>query len=751
MLVSLHDAAARDSALAGSKAAALATLLQAGCTVPDGVVLTTRAFDVLAAGGTGQGARRIAGGVALRDVLSPLADRYRDIPVAVRSSALAEDLTSATFAGQYETVLGAIGLAAIEEAVCRCWESLRNPAAMAYREHAGISMAQAMAVLIQPMVAPAAAGVALGADPLTGDRSRALVSAVRGLAAPLVSGHAVAEDWDVTATVATRRSSAGSHVLTEPQAMSIGATLRKAEQELGGPLEMEWALAGGLVLILQARPVTAIPAEVAWPTPQRGVWLRTIRLGEWLPEPVTPLFETWLLERVEERFRQRQREVGGIHTPPPLHVCVNGWYFHSPIGSGSQGVLFRGVISRPRLAMATIAGSRFPAVADRLFFRAQASRWRQDVLLPYQQAVTDAASRIGSATDQELAVLVDRLADLAGDFFWSLVLCGGAAWRFEIALARFHHRYLKGKVSQPYQSLLSGLADPAAPDHAAHSLDWYRQTIGELAPIRPCSAAASLRHQQTQADRLVAETDIRRILGARPRLRRRFSRRLALAQDYAIIRADHGFWFTLAWPVMRECVRLLGLKMASAGLLADAEDVFFITHEELTDYLKGGRPRQLSQRAGSRKAGWERDRRLSPPLTLGKAPLLLAKVLLSSPKAARGTTRNWSSVLNGIPASPGAAAGTARVVRDPTDTEAVQAGDVLVVTAAVPALAQVFDRIAALCVDGGSVAAHAALVAREYGIPAVVGLGNATTRLSDGMWVFVDGTAGVVNVQQQSA
>jgi pyruvate,water dikinase len=91
-----------------------------------------------------------------------------------------------------------------------------------------------------------------------------------------------------------------------------------------------------------------------------------------------------------------------------------------------------------------------------------------------------------------------------------------------------------------------------------------------------------------------------------------------------------------------------------------------------------------------------------------------------------------------------------RIVRDPADAETVQAGDILVVAAAVPALAQVFDRIAALCVDGGSVAAHASLVAREYGIPTVVGLGNATSRLSDGMWVFVNGTAGTVNVQQQS-
>lgn len=753
MLLRLDDVAARDRSRAGSKAATLAILLQAGFAVPDGMVLTTQAFDVFtvrsATPDTTLAADPLAADLQaadLRAALRVLTDCYGDTPVAVRSSALAEDLPNATFAGQYETLLNVQGPTAIEDAVQHCWASLRSPSASAYREYATSTTAEAMAVLIQPMVTPTAAGVAMGADPVSGDRSRALISAVRGLAEPLVSGRAVAEEWDITATTAIRRS-VGRHVLTEAQAAAVGTTLRKVEGVLGGPLDVEWAIQDGQVLILQARPMTALPAEATWPSPRRGAWLRTIRLGEWLPEPITPLFETWLLQRLEERFRLRQQDVGGINVPPPLHVCANGWYFHSPIGSGRQTVLFRGMLRRPRLALATVLGSRRPIAADRMFFSTQAAQWQLDVLAPYQKAVSEAFSCIETASDAELARLVDHLADLAGDYFWSFMLCGGAAWRFEIALARFHHRHLTGKVSMPYQTLLGGLTTPDSPAHAVHSLDWFRETIGELPQAGTGPGLASTRHNKARDERLAAEAACKQVLAALPRRLARFIQLLALAQRYAVIRAEHAASFTLAWPVMRQCALRLGRRMASAGLLNDADEVFFVSREELDDYLAGRRLQQLSTRARSRRAAWERSRRLSPPLALGKAPLLMSKVLLSSPKVVRPAVAAGSSVLSGTPASPGAVAGPVRILRDPADAEAVRPGDVLVVSAAVPALVRVFDRIAALCVDGGSLAAHASLVAREYGIPTVTGLGDATSRLTNDMWVFVDGTAGVVDVR----
>jgi rifampicin phosphotransferase len=740
MLLRLSDAAARDPSRTGSKAATLASLLQAGFPVPDGMILTTRAFEAFSASESSP---------ELRNALNLLASHYGCTSVAIRSSALAEDLPDATFAGQYETILNVLGSAAIKDAVHRCWASLNSPEASAYRQHMENVALDGMAVLVQPMVAPSAAGVALGADPITGSRSSALITAVRGLAEPLVSGKSIAEEWDVTASIATCRTVApfGADVLTGDQAMAIGAMLRKAEALLDGPQDVEWAIADSQLLILQARPMSALPSVALWPAPRRGVWLRSIRLGEWLPEPLTPLFETWLLERLEMRFQLRQQEIGGFKAPPPLHVSVNGWYFHSPIGGGRQTVLLRGMLRRPRLAVATTLGSRRPAIADRLFFRAQAARWQRDVLVPYQRAVADGSDQVQTASAADLAHLVDRLADLAGDFFWSLVLFGGAAWRFEVALARFHHRYLRVKVSHPYQVLLSGLAVSETPSHAVYSLDWWRETIGRLTSTAGRPPKTATRREEALSERLAAEASCRKALEGQPRLLARFTNLLTLAQRYAAIRADHAEWFTLAWPVMRQGVRCLGGEMVADGLLDELDDIFFITHAELADYLAGGRPGQLSVRIRDRRAAWDRNRRLAPPLALGRPPLLLAKVLLSSPKVVRSVGAASDSTLHGTPASPGSAAGPARILRSLADADSVRPGDVLIVSAAVPALTLVFDRIAALCVDGGSVAAHASLIAREYGIPTVTGLGDATSRLSDDMWVFVDGTAGVVNVR----
>ena len=598
---------------------------------------------------------------------------------------------------------------------------------------------------MQPMLESEAAGVALGADPITGERSKTIVSAVRGRGAALVSGNAVAEDWEVTPAATVRRS-ADRKTLTAEQASAVAEMLWRVEKLLGAPQDMEWAVVGNTVMVLQARPMTALPAPVSWVAPRRGVWLRSIRLGEWLPEPVTPLFETWLLDRMEERFRQRQQAEGGIDAPGPLHVCVNGWYFHSPIGSGRQSLLFRGFLRRPRLAAATVLASRWPAAADRLFFAAYPRQWRTRVLLPYQQLVKARTGFVATADATEIVQLVDCLSDLAGEFFWSLVVTGGAAWRFEIALARFHHRYLRAKVAAPYQVLLGGLSATATPGHAVHSLDWIRETVGELPTAAAGPQAAAARHAEAVAARLAAEAACKQAFAVHPRRLAQFTARLTLAQRYATLRGEHAAWFTLAWPLLRQCAQRLGEQISRAGQLDRPEEVFFISRTELAEWLAGRPVNQLAAAARERRAAWDRQRRLSPPLTLGKPPFLLAKILLSSPRVARSTATASGDVLRGTPASPGRAAGPVRIVLDPGAVSDVKAGDVLVVSAAVPALTPVFDRISALCVDGGSVAAHASLIAREYGIPAVTGLGDATSRLSDDTWVTVNGTAGAVHL-----
>jgi rifampicin phosphotransferase len=159
----------------------------------------------------------------------------------------------------------------------------------------------------------------------------------------------------------------------------------------------------------------------------------------------------------------------------------------------------------------------------------------------------------------------------------------------------------------------------------------------------------------------------------------------------------------------------------------------------------------------ARRLVWEQQRRLSPPLTLGNP--LGARVIARATNAMRvpgvdaesapgaSQERPGRDVLIGMPASPGRVTGPVRIVRGSEDFERFQAGEVLVAQVTAPAWTPLFERAAAVITDGGSVAAHASLVAREYGIPAVVGAGDATARLHDGQRVTVDGSAGVVEVE----
>jgi len=658
---------------------------------------------------------------------------------AVRSSAVTEDATEASFAGQYASHLNVRGIAALEAAILACWASAGHARVAEYGDRMGVTDRR-IAVLVQQYIDPDLAGVALGADPVTGDGGTVVVTAVRGVGTGLVDGWAVPDEWEFVRGEARCRRSAGS-ILTPAQVRSIASLLRRMEAGRQLPQDLEWAMVGGEISVLQLRPMTGLPETVAWEAPLPGGWLRTIRLGEWLPEPVTPLFHTWLLDRLEEQLRCGQHADGGFRVSTPLHVLVHGWYFHSPIGASSQAHLLAGTVRRPRLALATLVGRRRPEWSDRLLHQRLARRWRDSILPRYRAEIWRAEQQVDTAEPAELIETVDRIADLAGACFWSLVLAGGAAWRAEDALTRFHRRHLADRVAEPHQVLLQGLSDHRPPRHAVHSLDWIHPTLVEL-PSYPADADGESRHLRAVRERLAAEAACRQALHQR-RLRR-FDRLLDVVRRAAVLRRENTDWFTAGWPTMRRALIRLGTALCDAGLLDEPADVFLLTRAEVELGSSGQTASDLRASVAQRRQAWERQRRMAPPATVGRLPFLLSRVLLPADVRARHVESDTR--LCGVPTSSGRATGPVRVLRSPTAVHSVRSGDVLVVSAAVPALTAVFGRIAALCVDTGSVAAHAAIVAREYGIPVVMGLIDATTQLVDGRVVTVDGTAGIVDL-----
>jgi pyruvate,water dikinase len=331
----------------GGKGMSLAKMVSAGLPVPGGFHVTTEAYRRFVAENqiqphilqalagidpadlaaleiaAGQIGALFATGETPREIVAAVSAAYaalKDAPVAVRSSATAEDLPGASFAGQQETYLNIRGTAAVLDAVKKCWASLWTARAIAYRLKHSIDQATvALAVVVQELVFADAAGIMFTANPINGKRDELVINAAWGLGEAVVSG-AVTPDT-ITVAKATARvlrreiaekalmtiriaqgtsdvpvpaSQKKKAVLTDAQAAELARLGARIEQFYQLPMDVEWTLAGGSFAIVQARPITALPPE--WILPDPSVLYTRGSLAEHTPSPVTPLFATLGLE-----------------------------------------------------------------------------------------------------------------------------------------------------------------------------------------------------------------------------------------------------------------------------------------------------------------------------------------------------------------------------------------------------------------------------------------------------------------------
>ena len=736
-IVTLADAAALGPERAGAKAANLARLAAAGLPVPPAVVVLPEALTEWNAAMS-----------ALLDVVTELpGERF-----AVRSSATAEDTALASYAGQYESVLD-VGPAELPGAVRRVFESAAADRVATYRrtQAAGGGLAEpgtgGIAVLVQTMVLAEAAGVAFTADPLTGDRTRVVITAVRGLGERLVAGEAIGDEWIVEGNrVACRRSL--EHAIDAGQARALADLARRAEALFGSPQDVEWAAAGGRLFLVQSRPMTALPEQVDWTPPHAGWWLRNFRLGEWLPEPVTPLFSDWLLPVLHDGMAAAMRAEAKLPLRPE-HTILHGWCYTTPPPRPADRPLPLELVRHPQ-ALLGLPGVALLLLRPDRAPRALARRtrdWRDGLLPRYRTAVGAGQAVVDQLPPAEAARLVDTVGEIAGEYCWSVATLAGSQWKIEATLARFLRRHLPG-VDASAQLLVSGLPgnEPGLPAHAVHSADWYWPTAGETGQPAP-GAQVRQRHAGLGTARQTAEARCRAALTGRWRLRRRFDRLLATAQRYAVVREQQTRDFTLGWPLLRRCALRLGEQLQRRHLITSPADVFFLTRAELQTALADRESAPLRDAVARRRAIWERQRRLAAPLQLGTPPALGRRIYAGAMEAMRAGRTRPEGALAGQPASPGRATGRVRIILDPTDFARLEEGEVLVARATTPAWTPLFARAAAVVTDGGTLAAHASLIAREYGIPAVVATGDATRRLRDRQLVTVDGNTGAVEIE----
>ena len=414
-VVRFADLGRGDVAVAGGKGANLGELTRAGLPVPPGFVLATAAYRAfveeveseilaLAARAEAAGIRAL---ITSREIPEGMAREITDAwtalgggPVAVRSSATAEDLEGASFAGQQDTYLNVRGAAALLGAVRECWASLWTDRAVAYRARQGIEPAEvALAVVVQSMVEADAAGVMFTANPTNGRRDELVVSAAWGLGESVVSGSVTTDDLVVEkdGLRVTARTTADKAVMTvyaaertaevavpperrtlpvlDDKAAAVLAELGvRIEQHYGAPQDVEWARAAGEFFVVQARPITALPEPEApppteWPLPDPKAFYFRASIVEQLPDPLSPLFEGLVDGSVERSLRHLMRELSATDVGPgDIGLpTVNGYAYYRY----SRAALWRMTVAS-RKAMRLL-----PAIGQKQLARGRAPSLRR--------------------------------------------------------------------------------------------------------------------------------------------------------------------------------------------------------------------------------------------------------------------------------------------------------------------------------------------------------------------------------------
>ena len=805
---------------AGGKGHTLARLRRAGFPVPPGFVVTTDAYRAFTAanGLAGLVREAVAGDdLALASarieaafeeaemppaIVTAVCAAYLTLgegeaarPVAVRSSALAEDDQAASFAGQYETHLGVIGCDALLAAVRCCWASLWSERALAYRVRLGLGYtgdAAAMAVVVQHMVPVVRAGVAFTLDPVSGRRDVVVVESVAGMGEPLMDGRATPLRYVVQREDDLLRSGAGM-----PDAVWLAAVVGLAqgvEAWAGQPQDVEWALdETGHVYLLHARPITVTETAAREVV---ALWTRD-NVGEVLPDPVTPLSWSVLDPLGNRSFAGVSRRLG-VNDCPAAGLFGRFYgrvYFNQTLFQALMGRFYPshgGWRAAPRLALTALRAllllRRLPKESETAMGAILAQRRSEEDLDVATLAPPDVLARLTAWRDLGAAAMaihlavsvmaellyqaLDKILTHWGDGTTAAALMAGLtgvrsaeAGQALAALARrvCQDENLRGLVLAPaIEALPARLAEAEAGQALWAGIEAFLAEHGhsaaqefELAAPRwrddPTIILSALRAQVrvhvggTVADAAAARrTAAARVEGRLGPLKRCIFRRLlGWARAYTVTRENLKYHFVIAHSRLRDLYLALAAQLVAVGRLIEPEDVFFLTAREVTALVEGG----LTSDEGrgcvvERRQAYDADRQAAPPLALHQ--LADGRLRPVAPSAA--VSSNDGQLLRGFAASPGSYTGRARVLLTPADGADIEPGEVLVAPATSPGWAPLLLAAGALVTEIGGTLSHGAIIAREYGLPAVLNVADATRRIRTGQLVHVDGLRGVVRV-----
>ena len=771
----------------GGKAEGLVRLLGYGFDVPSGFVV--------------MGARS----GCLPDDLDEHYVRLGAGKVAVRSSAIGEDSGDASFAGQYETVLNVQGSEPLRAAIEDCLRSLENARAVAYRDEQTGQREVQMNIVVQQMVDARAAGVLFTAHPVNARRDRIVVDAVTGLGEALVSGRATPDQWLMArdGSVLERDLQGDEPILSDAELTLLIDGALRAEERYGAPLDMEWAIdQAGEFRWLQARPITQLPADPneldTKPNPDDVyTWCN---IGEMMPGAVTPLTFSVTARGIDLGMQWAYRRMGA-KVPHSEGLRYLGMYFgHLFLNLSNLSELASAVAGSSKSQMCiALCGRDIEEVAEpepeptwrRAFNGARyfsllvsAAKHRNDL-----DALLAALNLPKLGTARQLYRAIDEnLPQIWRAYELHLLSSSSAGALSPILLG------ILAKGEEPTQEHHAEVADMLAGAKNVESADiaegvdrlidllLVREDVEEAFAIADPEAALAwlysseageaskefAHYLERHGHRAVRELELRqkewavdpapliRSLQSGLRARLEFGARHRPATRPQVSSQGHPIlrrFLPLAHAVIRtrehtksalvavttafkHAYRALGSRMTEEGWLPDQDAVFFLTHQELGELLRGRR--ELSDLAVSRRRVIDYQMPLHFPEVFRDRP---------EPLGLEPVT-DGDGALVGKPVSRGKVTGRARVVETLEQAAALEAGEILIAPITDVGWTPYFSLIAGLATDVGSAVSHGAVVAREYGLPAVVNLRVATTSIQTGDLVTLDGDRGTLTLAE---
>ncbi|MFF4875215.1 rifamycin-inactivating phosphotransferase [Micromonospora sp. NPDC000668] len=749
---------------------------------------------------------------------------------AVRSSATAEDLPTASFAGQQDTYLNVVGSAAILQHVSRCWASLFTERAVTYRQRNGIDHRSVhMAVVVQQMVFPQVAGVLFTADPVTGNRKVATVEASFGLGEALVSGLVNADAYKVRdgeiidKAIATKRlaihalPTGGTQeqaisseqqeqpALTDAQVVRLVQLGRRIEAHFDHPQDIEWCLVDDDFQLVQSRPITTL-----FPVPETGDGENHVYVSvghqQMMTDPMKPLgLSMWQLTAMAPMHGAGGRlfvdATRALASPASraglLEVVGRG---DPLIRDALETVLDRGDFV-PTLPDRGPAGppaggspapiETDPAIVTELIERSQASiaALRRDIRTKTGPALFDF---LLEAFQEHKRVLGDPLsmqAIMAGmeSTWWlndqlqewlgeknaadTLTLSAPGNVTSEMGLELLD----VADVIRPYPEVVAFLQEvedegfldelaklpggQEARDAIEAYLDRYgMRCAGEIDITRPRwserpttlmpvildnirnfePGARKRRFEQGRQEAQKKEQDVLEHLRALPdgeRKAEETKRMIDRVRTFIGYREYPKYAIVSRYYVYKQALLEEAERLVQADVLREKEDIFYLTFQELHDVVRTNQADdQLIHR---RKDAFRSYQALTPP-----------RVLTSEGEGITGAYRRDdvpTGALVGLPVSGGIAEGRARVILDMAEAD-LEPGDILVTAHTDPSWSPLFVGIEGLVTEVGGLMTHGAVVAREYGLPAVVGVEHATKLIRDGQRIRVHGTDGYIEI-----